>query len=335
MLWEGDFVFLRYRYVDLHAGDGAGARRGRADPRRRRGSEAQGRARRSCRRAPASSTCRTSTARSTSSTSARSSTCRREVDREYRSDLRQNVVAILLDIFEQQSATAVRDEVVELLDVLMLHMLSAAQFQNVGVPAARVAVDARARARRSRRRTRSGCAQIPMRLSAPEALAQLLQSMDEAETLPPTADLLQLFEQLRGPALATVLEWIAKLQNAEAAPAARGRRGATRRRRTRRSWCKLIGSPDARGRARGDPARRRAARRRPPSRRWRKVLADGDVPAARRGGAGARRDRLARRVAVARARRSTTPSATCASRPSARSRRAAYRPVLREARRRS
>ena len=48
-----------------------------------------------------------------------------EVDREYAHDLRQNVVAMLLDIFEQQSATAVRDEVVELLDVLMLHLLSA------------------------------------------------------------------------------------------------------------------------------------------------------------------------------------------------------------------
>jgi primosomal protein N' (replication factor Y) len=51
-------------------------------------------------------------------------------------------------------------------------------------------------------------AQIPLRLSAPDAVAQLLQSLDDAESLPPTTDLLQLFEQLRGPALATVLEWL-------------------------------------------------------------------------------------------------------------------------------
>ena len=67
-----------------------------------------------------------------------------------------------------------------------------------------------------------------MRLSAPEAVAQLLQSMDEAETLPPTPDLLQLFEQLRGPALATVLEWLGQAAEREGASAARGCRCAAR-----------------------------------------------------------------------------------------------------------
>ena len=93
----------------------------------------------------ASSTWPTSTARSTSSTSGRSSTCRRRCDREYRADLRQNVIAILLDIFEQQSAAQVRGEVAELLDVLMVHMLSAGQFQNVAYLHARVAGRGRAR----------------------------------------------------------------------------------------------------------------------------------------------------------------------------------------------
>jgi hypothetical protein len=128
LLWEGDFIFLRYRYVDLTLetapvlarGDGSGATT-------RRPARVEETSRR---RAPASSTCRTSTARSTSSTSG-DRVLQTEVDREYRADLRQNVIAILLDIFEQQSATAVRDEVIELLDVLMVHMLSAAQFQNV------------------------------------------------------------------------------------------------------------------------------------------------------------------------------------------------------------
>jgi len=140
-----------------------------------------------------------------------------EVDREYRSDLRSNVMAILLDIFEQQSATAVRDEVIELLDVLMVHMLSAGQFQNVAYLLRESQLTA-ARAPEMTAAHADRLAQIPMRLSAPEAVAQLLQSMDETEDLPPTADLLQLFEQLRGPALATVLEWMAKLENAKVRP---------------------------------------------------------------------------------------------------------------------
>ena len=54
-----------------------------------------------------------------------------EVRREYQTDLRQNVVAILLDIFEQQTEPAIRAEIAEVLDGFMIHMLSAAQFQNV------------------------------------------------------------------------------------------------------------------------------------------------------------------------------------------------------------
>ena len=105
----------------------------------------------------------------------------------------------------------------ELLDVLMVHMLSAGQFQNV----AYLIRESQQTARRAPEITAAHAerlAQIPMRLSAPEAVAQLLQSMDEADTLPPTNDLVQLFEQLRGPALATVLEWMAKLENAKVRP---------------------------------------------------------------------------------------------------------------------
>jgi hypothetical protein len=198
-----------------------------------------------------------------------------EVDREYRSDLRQNVIAILLDIFEQQSATAVRDEVIELVDVLMVHMLSAAQFQNVAyllresqLTASRAPEITPAHAER--------LAQIPMRLSAPEAVAQLLQSMDEAETLPPATDLLQLFEQLRGPALATVLEWLAKLQNVKVRPLL-DQAAARLASQNTSELVKLIGSPVP---GVGLEAARRAGVLKTPAAvaPLAKALADGDVP---------------------------------------------------------
>jgi hypothetical protein len=215
LLWEGDFVFLRYRYVDLTLETAPVLAEGeyiRSDDEAETPDEAD--------EAPS----RAGVVNMSDFDGTLYFLDEREieylqteVDREYRSDLRGNVIAILLDIFEQQAATAVREEVIELLDVLMVHMLSAAQFQNV----AYLIRESQLMATRAPELTPSHAerlALIPLRLSAPEAVTQLLQSMDEAETLPPTTDLLQLFEQLRGPALATVLEWLAKLLNPKVRP---------------------------------------------------------------------------------------------------------------------
>lgn len=140
-----------------------------------------------------------------------------EVQREYEIDLRQNVLAVMLDIFEQQADSAIRDEVVGILDSFMLHMLSAGQFRNVAY-LIRESLVASQRATDIIPVHRDRLAQIPARLSAPEALAQLLQSMDEAESLPTQSDLTELFEQLRGSALATVLEWLTRMQNPQLRP---------------------------------------------------------------------------------------------------------------------
>jgi hypothetical protein len=140
-----------------------------------------------------------------------------EVQREYEVDLRQNVLALMLDIFEQQAETAIRDEIAGILDSFMLHMLSAGQFRNVAY-LIRESLVASQRAADIIPSQRDRLAQIPARLSAPEALAQLLQSMDETETLPSQAELVELFEQLRGSALATVLEWLTRMQNPKLRP---------------------------------------------------------------------------------------------------------------------
>ncbi|HKH94460.1 MAG TPA: HEAT repeat domain-containing protein [Gemmatimonadaceae bacterium] len=214
LLWEGDFVFLRYRYVDLTLETApvlTEGERTRSDREEETEPEEE-----------------LPTRAGVVNMSDFDGTLyfldereieylQTEVEREYRADLRENVLSILLDIFEQQSVPAVRDEVIELLDVLMVHMLSAAQFQNVAyliretqAVALRASELAPAHAER--------LAQLPARLSAPEAVGQLLQSLDESSAPPSAADLVQLFEQLRGPALATVLEWLSRLQNLKVRP---------------------------------------------------------------------------------------------------------------------
>jgi hypothetical protein len=140
-----------------------------------------------------------------------------EVRREYESDLRQNVAALLLDIFEQQPDAGIREEIAEMLDTFLLHMLTGGQFQNVAYLLREVQVSAqRAPALEAPHKKR--LTDLPERLSAPDALAQMLQSIDEAAEPPSAAQLIELFDQLRGGALSTVLEWLGRLQNQRLRP---------------------------------------------------------------------------------------------------------------------
>ncbi|MDB4888515.1 MAG: hypothetical protein JWL61_370 [Gemmatimonadetes bacterium] len=218
MLWQGDFVFLRYRYVDLSveqsvplADGGEALAASHEDPRESVEEEE-------------SSPSRTGVV----SMSDFDGTLyfldekeieylQSEVQREYETDLRQNVISVLLDIFEQQTEPAIRNEVAEVLDNLMLHMLSAGQFHNVAylVRESLVAVQ---RAAELLPAQRDQLSLLPSRLSAPEPLTQLLQSLDESHDLPASADVLELFDQLRGTALGTVLDWLGKLQNTRLRP---------------------------------------------------------------------------------------------------------------------
>ena len=137
---------------------------------------------------------------------------RGEVRKEYQDDLRRNVTAILLDIFEQQALPEVRGEVLSILDNLVLHLLSAAQFSAVAY-LLREAAQASQRARDLEAEHRQKLAALPDRLSEPAALSQLLESLDEAHELPAQSDLNELFEQLRPAALGSVLSWLGRTQN--------------------------------------------------------------------------------------------------------------------------
>jgi HEAT repeat protein len=59
---------------------------------------------------------------------------------------------------------------------------------------------------------------LSARLSAPEALSQMLQSIDESEQIPSGAELEELYEQLRPSALGTVFEWLGRMQTPSLRP---------------------------------------------------------------------------------------------------------------------
>jgi len=106
----------------------------------------------------------------------------------------------------------VRTEILSILDNLMLHLLSAAQFPAVAYLLRETTLVTQ-RVKDLIPEHRQKLAALPDRLSEPAALSQLLESLDEAHELPSQADLNELFEQLRPSALGGVLSWLGRTQN--------------------------------------------------------------------------------------------------------------------------
>jgi hypothetical protein len=132
------------------------------------------------------------------------------IKEHYGTDLRQNVVSILLDVFEQQSDPAIRDEVCQILDVMLVNLLTSGQLRAVANLLRETNVAA-GRAREITPQQREMLLSLPNRMSEPSAVVQLLQSLDERTDLPPQADLNELFEQLRVGALGTIFGWIPRI----------------------------------------------------------------------------------------------------------------------------
>ena len=142
---------------------------------------------------------------------------RQETTREYAVDLRRQVLCALLDIFELQVDPLVRAEVASDLESLVLHLLSSGQFSTVAF-LLREIESALQRAREVTPGDRERLGRLPDRLSHPDALAQMLQALEESTQLPPKEDLAQLFAQLRPSALGVLLDAIDKTQNAGLRP---------------------------------------------------------------------------------------------------------------------
>ncbi|HEY4217646.1 MAG TPA: HEAT repeat domain-containing protein [Gemmatimonadaceae bacterium] len=231
MLWEADFTFLKYKYVDLLAeGDGSsdladGTEVASAEPGdvRRAAQEAveESRAGGIVNMADFDSTLYFLDDREIEY-------LQDEIKREYEQDLRTNVVAVLLDIFEAQTDPEIRAEVLDNVHTLMVYLLTTGHFRGVanllreGDVAHRRGTDVTAD---QRERLNA----LPDRLSSGDALTQLLQALDEAPSLPPQDELVELFDQLRPSALATVFLWLGRIHNERLRPlleAAAGRLAA-------------------------------------------------------------------------------------------------------------
>jgi hypothetical protein len=137
---------------------------------------------------------------------------RQEIDREYQQDLRTNTLSILFDIFELQPFPAVRAEILSIVETFIPYLLGTGDFRAVAyvLREIRSVID---RAREVLPEHKATLEELPARLSEPEAVGQLLQSLDEAVVQPTEEDLSALFRELRATALETVLEWLPRMHS--------------------------------------------------------------------------------------------------------------------------
>jgi HEAT repeat protein len=135
-----------------------------------------------------------------------------EIDREYKQDLRGNILAMLFDLIELQTYSTVRAELISILENFIPYLLAVGDFRAVALICREQRV-VLGRAREVLPEHRQALSDIPAKLSQAEALAQLLQSLDEAAVHPSEEELGELFREFRPQALETVLAWMPKLTN--------------------------------------------------------------------------------------------------------------------------
>jgi len=138
----------------------------------------------------------------------------REIRNDFSTDLRNQVVASLLDTYELETDPTVREEIAGILDQLLLLMLSLMHFRT----ASYIVREAKVTAQRAKNVIPSESERLLAfsgRLSERDALDQLLAALEQTTLRPPQTDLHELFSELQPVVLETVLGWIGRTSNVE------------------------------------------------------------------------------------------------------------------------
>lgn len=135
-----------------------------------------------------------------------------EVEREYAQDLRHNVLSLLFDLLELQTYGTVRAELISIVENFIPYLLGSGDFHSVAYILRELRVVLQG-GRELIPEHRQALEAIPARLSQPEALSQLLQSLDEATVHPTEEELGDLFKELKPEALMTLAGWVSRLSN--------------------------------------------------------------------------------------------------------------------------
>lgn len=135
-----------------------------------------------------------------------------EIQREYQQDLRANVLSMVFDLLELQPYATVRAELLSILDNFIPYLLAVGDFRSVAYILREVRVVLQ-RARELIPEHRAVLEGLPGKLSQAESLGQLLQALDEAVVHPTDEELGELFRELRPEALEVLFGWLPRLAN--------------------------------------------------------------------------------------------------------------------------
>ena len=214
LLWEHDFTFLQYKYVELGALSSASVESLRGEIPER--IVAPGEVENEAQLLASSSVAKMDEYDSTLYflDDHEIQYLRDEVRKDFGNDMRAQVVASLLDTFEQETDPTVREEIAGILDNLFLLFLSLTQFRTAAYLIREAAITAD-RTPDILLGQRQRLTQLSHRLSEKEVLGQLLEALEETPLRPPQNDLHELLGQLKPVALETVLAWLSRSRNLE------------------------------------------------------------------------------------------------------------------------
>jgi HEAT repeat protein len=139
---------------------------------------------------------------------------RAEINKEFTGDIRPSVIAALLDTFEQRIEPEVREEIAVILENLLLTLLATSQVRAVAYLLRETSVTA-GRAREVTEGQRQRLTGMPERLSNPEVLSQILETLETTDLAQAQADLIELFLLLGPKALETILTFHNRTTNTQ------------------------------------------------------------------------------------------------------------------------
>jgi hypothetical protein len=136
-----------------------------------------------------------------------------ELRHEYERDVRTASLDVLFDIFEFDASLAIRDEILADVEMLFPNLLNAGEFRTVAhlLRQVRGLGEHAPHLSTAHRQRLLG---FEARLSEPDIVRQLMQSIDEAATPPGDEDLGEVLRELRPTALGPIVGYLPSLQNA-------------------------------------------------------------------------------------------------------------------------
>jgi HEAT repeat protein len=217
LLWAHEFEFIQYRFIDFFSGDGAGGMPQASGQTDSTQSPAERRAMIAEEAPPSTTTKGLVEIDDVDSTlyfldEGEISYVARELEEEYQRDVRGSALNVLFDQFELNADSAVRQEILRILERLFPNLLNARDFRS----AAGVLRECKLLRERVSDLEPEHAQRLDgfvNKLSEPAIVGQLLQSLDEASGFAVDAHAAEVLNQLRASALEPVVSWLPNLSS--------------------------------------------------------------------------------------------------------------------------